>query len=405
MMGEEATLKIFMLCDFYNESLEYQENLLVKYYRKHGHQVTVVASTFDSVFDYYNDRHESDWPARTYLDLGAKIVKLRYRYNLLNRLRAYTRIDRLLEDEAPDLIYVHDIMLNLPECVDYVKRHSHCKMILDYHADYSNSGSNWLSLKVLHGVARKWFLDHARPHLARIFPIVPAGAVFLHEVYKVPHAAMEVLPLGADVDLAREVQARGGGRRLRQEMGFQDSDIVVFTGGKLAPAKRTELLLDAVRRLPHLPLQVVVVGDASAADAPYMAQLKARAAGLPNIHFAGWLGREDIYCHLDMADLAVFPASQSILWQQAIACGKPLICGDVGHQDIAYLNLAENIVILPNEQIRVERFADEIEAVVGTPGRLHSMQIGAARVAAEHLDWNRLIERTLQFNAAPSVDR
>jgi glycosyltransferase involved in cell wall biosynthesis len=392
-----------MLCDFYNESLEYQENLLVKYYRKHGHEVTVVASTFDSVFDYYNDRHDPARPARTYFDEGAKIVKLRYRFNLLNRLRAYTRIDVLLQEEAPDLIYVHDIMLNLPECVAYVKRHPQCRMILDYHADYSNSGRNWLSLKVLHGIARKWYLDRARPHLARIFPIVPAGAVFLHEIYKVPHAEMEVLPLGADVDLARSVRARGEGQRLRQQLGFTGTDIVVFTGGKLAPAKRTELLFEAARQSAHLPLKIVVVGDASPADASYKEQLLSAATGAPGVHFAGWLNREDIYRHLDMADLAVFPASQSILWQQAIACGLPLICGDVGHQDISYLNLADNIIVLPRERIRADDLAQAIEAVAGNPERLRRMQEGAARVAAEHLDWNRLIERTLRYNRPASA--
>jgi 1,2-diacylglycerol 3-alpha-glucosyltransferase len=396
-------MKILMICDFYNESLEYQENLLVKYYRKHGHEVTVIASTFDSVFDYYNDRHDPAWSARTYFDQGAKIVKLRYRYNLLNRLRAYTPIDRLLEEEAPDLIYVHDIMLNLPECVAYVKRHPRCRMIMDYHADYSNSGRNWLSLKVLHGVVRKRFLDQARPHLARIFPIVPAGAVFLHEIYQVPHSEMEVLPLGADVDLARQVHTRGEGRRLREAMGFDASDIVIFTGGKLAPPKRTELLLQAVQQLPQLPLKVVVVGDASPADAAYKAQLLELAAALPNVRFTGWLGPEDIYRHLDLADLAVFPASQSILWQQAIACGLPLICGDIGHQDISYLNLADNIVILPHEQIQADRLAAEIQRVAGRPERMRQMKEGAARVASEHMDWNRLIERTLRFNRTGNV--
>lgn len=398
-------MKILMLCDFYDESLEYQENLLVKYYRKHGHEVTVVASTFDSVFDYYNDRHDPAWPARTYLDQGARIVKLRYRYNLLNRLRAYTRIDRLLEEERPDLIYVHDIMLNLPECVAYVKRHPQCRMIMDYHADYSNSGRNWLSLKILHGIARKWFLDQARPHLARIFPIVPAGAVFLHEIYGVPHEEMEVLPLGADVDLARAVRERGEGRRLREALGFSAQDIVIFTGGKLAPPKRTELLLEAVRRLPELPLKVVVVGEAAAADAAYKAQLLAAAEGMPQVRFTGWLGREDIYRHLDLADLAVFPASQSILWQQAIACGRPLICGDVGHQDISYLNLADNIVILPRERIRADALAQAIRQAVQEPGRLARMRQGAQRVADEQLDWNHLIERTLRFNRAAADDR
>lgn len=394
-------MKILMLCDFYDESLEYQENLLVKYYRKHGHQVTVVTSTFDSVFDYYQDRHDPGKPARTYFDHGAKIVKLRYRYNLLNRLRAYTRIDRLLEDEAPDLIYVHDIMPNLPECIAYVKRHPACRMILDYHADYSNSGRNWLSLKILHGVLRKHFLDRARPHLARIFPIVPAGTVFLHEVYKVPLDEMELLPLGADLDLARAIHARGGRHELRARLGFAPSDIVVFTGGKLAPAKRTELLFEAIAQLPDWPLKVVVAGDAAAADSAYKARLMAAAGD--NVRFVGWLGREDIYRHLDLCDLAVFPASQSILWQQAIASGLPLICGNSGQQDISYLNLAENIVILPAAEINAQHLRETIRQVLETPGRMQHMRAGANRVAAEQLDWNRLIERTLRFNRGPQA--
>src|SRR3954454_24470037 len=114
-------MKIVMLCEFYNEKLEYQENLLTKYYLKHGHDVTVITSTFESVFDYYNDRHDNSVPARTFDDRGAEIIKLRYRYNILTRLRAYTRIDGILEEEAPDLIYVHDIMPNLPEAIRYKK--------------------------------------------------------------------------------------------------------------------------------------------------------------------------------------------------------------------------------------------------------------------------------------------
>ena len=38
-------MKILMLCDFYHESLEYQEQLCAKFYVKHGHAVTVVTST------------------------------------------------------------------------------------------------------------------------------------------------------------------------------------------------------------------------------------------------------------------------------------------------------------------------------------------------------------------------
>jgi glycosyltransferase involved in cell wall biosynthesis len=37
-----------------------------------------------------------------------------------------------------------------------------------------------------------------------------------------------------------------------------------------------------------------------------------------------------------------------------------------------------------------------VEAIAGDPQRLRRMREGAQRVAAEQLDWNRLIERTLE---------
>jgi glycosyltransferase involved in cell wall biosynthesis len=208
---------------------------------------------------------------------------------------------------------------------------------------------------------------------------------------------MELLPLGADVDLAREIRARQEGRQLREALSIPDEAIVVFTGGKLTPHKRTELLIEAVARLPQHKLHVVVAGEASEADQVYKRELLDRAKGA-NVHFVGWLDKHSIYRHLDMADLAVFPASQSILWQQAIAEGLPLIVGNAGDQDISYLNLHRNIVILDRENIAVQRFAEAIADIIGDPKRMQEMQAGAALVADECLNWNTLIERTLRFN-------
>ena len=391
-------MKILMLCDFYNENLEYQENLLVKFYVKHGHAVTVVTSTYENVFDYYADRHDNRQPSRTFEHAGARIIKLRYRYNIMNRLRAFEPLDALLAAEAPDLIFVHDIMLNLPDCVRYVRRHPHCRMIMDYHADYSNSGKNLLSRAVLHGVCRKWFLDRARPHFSRIFPIVPAGATFLHEIYRVPYEEMELLPLGADTDLAATVRRNGAGALLRRHFGIPAHDMVIFTGGKLAPAKRTELLLEAAARLQRSSLHIVVAGQAGDEHAAYEQELRRIAAASPRVHMAGWLSGDEVYRHLDMADLAVFPASQSILWQQGIAMGLPLIVGNTGHQDISYLNTEGNIVILDKDDIRADRLADAIASVIDHPERMRAMREGAMRVADQQLNWNRLVHRTLRFN-------
>ena len=396
-------MKIVMLCDFDNEQLEYQENLLVKYYVKHGHAVTVIASTFESVFDYYADRHDNRWPARDYEHGGARIIKLRYRYNILNRLRAYTTIADILERERPDLIFVHDIMLNVLEAIRYKRRQPQCRMIMDYHADYSNSGRNWLSLKILHGVIRKWYLDgRGGPEQDLSDRACERG--FPDEAHGIAHEEMELLPLGADTDLGEEIRARGDGPVLRRSLGIPPEHTVIFSGGKLAPAKRTELLIEAVNRLADPTLHLVIVGEAGEADRAYQQSLVESARANSNIRFAGWLGKIDIYRYLAMADLAVFPASQSILWQQAISMGLPLIVGDAGHQDISYLNGHGNIIVLAREHIDRERLTAAISSVVGDRTLRRRMSAGALRVADEMLNWNTLIDKTLRFNRETATD-
>jgi 1,2-diacylglycerol 3-alpha-glucosyltransferase len=391
-----VSMKILMLCEFYNPALEFQENLLVKYYKKHDHDVVVVTSTYEDIFDYYSDSPASK-TASISEDRGAKIIRLAYSYDIMHRLRAYTSITSILEDEQPDLIFVHDIMLNLPECVRYVKNNPTCRMILDYHADYSNSGKNALSIRILHSLIRKWFLDRARPHLSKIFPIVPASTQFLHEIYKVPLEEMEVLPLGADIDLVNSLEQLTDRQQLRKDFGFSDGDIVIFAGGKIEPKRCLESLFSAVELNQDLPLQVIVAGKAGPSFKDYEQHLIDSVRHMSNIKFLGWLESEDIYKKMLMSDLAVFPASQSILWQRAIAVGLPLICGNTGFQDISYLNDG-NISILSADQINMTDIAAAIRRVVTKEGCMDAMRVAAKRVANERLDWNRLIEKTLQFN-------
>jgi 1,2-diacylglycerol 3-alpha-glucosyltransferase len=106
-----------------------------------------------------------------------------------------------------------------------------------------------------------------------------------------------------------------------------------------------------------------------------------------------------------MADLAVFPASQSILWQQAISMGLPLIVGDAGHQDISYLNGHGNIIVLAREHIDSEHFTAAISSVVGDRALRRRMSAGALRVADEMLNWNTLIDKTLRFNRETAADQ
>lgn len=390
-----------MLCELYIENLEYQENLLVKYYRKYGHEVTVITSTYDNVFDYYNDKHDNSTPAKSYEDYGAKIIKLPFKFNILGKIKRYTDITKIVEDFQPDLLYVHDIMPNMFEMLAYKKRNPHVKMIMDYHCDYSNSANNWLSLNVLHKIIRKYrYMDPIKKHISRFYPIVPGSTKFLNEVYGIPLDEMEVLPLGADVDLVAEIKQNNKRKELRENLNIPQDHKVIFSGGKFTPAKKTDLLLEAFLEINRPDLHLIIVGDADEKNLLYKNKLVDLSSNNPNIHWVGWQNNRGVYEHLVASDLAVFPASQSIVWQQALAAHLPLIVGDVGEQSLHYLNEFKAIIELEKNEITVENIKNAILETI-TDENLAEGKLRAAKTSAKYLDWNHLINKTLSHVKDP----
>jgi glycosyltransferase involved in cell wall biosynthesis len=167
------------------------------------------------------------------------------------------------------------------------------------------------------------------------------------------------------------------------------------------PAKRTELLIQTFRELqPEERLHLVIVGQAPGDHADYYQSLLDAASGQRNIHFTGWLSPLQIYEHLLMADLAVFPASQSILWQQAIAAGLPLVIGDIagGDQDVSYLSPYENVLVTDQSRPMRETLRESLSNLIDNTARREAMATGAVKAAAELLDWDTLAEKTLRFH-------
>lgn len=392
-------MKIVMLTDLYDERFQYQENLLGKYYAKHGHDVTIIAASVKDAIDYCADRYDRGGARRDYWDGAVKVIKLPYSLNVLNRLRRFGGVRAILESEMPDLIFSHDIHFNLSDAVWHKRRHPECRIIMDCHSDYSNSAKNWLSLNILHKVIRKGFLHWNKRHIDRFFPVVPVSAIFLDEVYGIPHDRMELLPLGADTDLARKTMEEHAGASVRRTLGIPEDAIVVFTGGKLAPLKKTHVLLEACGELDDPNIHVLLVGDVGQGDLKYKQLLLDLAASNPRVHFVGWVSGSDVYRYMDAADLAVFPASQSVLWQQALSMGLPLIVGagtHLGDQDPSYMNLHGNMVILPFEDILSHVIAREIRRMSSDRTTLQRMQAAALQTTDELLNYDAIILQTLR---------
>jgi len=392
-------MRIVMLCDLYDDSQLYRENLLAKYYSKHGHQVTVVASTFTSVLDYVADRYNKSDPGRKYNDGQVKVIKLPYSLNLMNKLRKFdgVRIGEILNEEEPGVIYLHDIHLNIREAVNYIKKNPQTRIIMGYHADYSNSARNWISLNILHKLIRKSILQKGIRYIQKIYPITPASIVFLRDVYGVPLSKIELLPLGSDTDTAKKVIQAKEGLLIRKTISIPEDHIVIFTGGKLMPVKKTHILINAFNTISNPNLHLMIVGDTDKKDNNYKSQLLNLCNENERIHFVGWVEGKEIYKYMNACDLAVFPSSQSVLWQQAISMGLPLIVGQTGVQDPSYLNLHGNIIILEEKNVKADVIAKRICELAETPDLLNSLRNAALETSDELLNYDKIISKTLEI--------
>lgn len=387
-------MKILMIIDFYGIGQQYQENLLAKYYALAGHEVHVICSTFKDIFSYNNDAPGISSDYEVEHDGNAIIYRTPYKIKYKNLFKVFEDISPRVESIKPDLIYIHNIILNIHQLTDYLDRNRHARMIMDFHIDYSNAGQSWKAKHFLHGFIRKHYLNRYLKYFAAIFSIVPNSTKFLNEIYKIPLNRIQLLPLGYDEEVSERVRATTNRNEIRKQLGIGENDFVIISGGKLVKEKRTDVLINAIKKVNRKDIHLVLFGGALSETDPYSVLLKECSEGV-NVHFLGWLNGEQILTRMNAADLAVFPASQSVLWQQSIGMYLPLMVGDSGNQDPTYLNKNNNMIILQKEEINTEVIAEKISMLLNNSELLQSMKDGAQKTAQEYLKYSKICEKTL----------
>jgi glycosyltransferase involved in cell wall biosynthesis len=117
-----------------------------------------------------------------------------------------------------------------------------------------------------------------------------------------------------------EVRARYGASR--------DLVLIAFSG-KLIDLKNPGHLLDALERMTeHGRAGVVYIGDGPLRE---RLEIEARARGLKNVFFAGFVNQKELPRFLGSADVFVLPSSRDqrgTVVNEAMACGLPVVITD-----------------------------------------------------------------------------
>lgn len=308
----------------YTDGFSYQDNLLAKYMVRLGWEVYQIASPLA-----YDENGQAVWlpVPQSYVNAdGVHVTRLPYRKPtfIRKKLRSMKGFYAYMEQVQPDYIWFH-----LPQSSDsavvirYLKKHPNVRLYCDNHADFSNSATNFLSRKVLHGIIWRHYLQKLIPYTEKFYGVLPARVDFLKNVYGIPAEKCDLLVMGGEDELT-EAAARPESRHaLREQYGLSDDDFVVVTGGKIDRYKtQTLLLMQAVRNIGDPRLKLLVFGSV---DKTLQPQVDALCDG-KTVQYIGWVHPKDTYRYFGASDLAVFPGRHSVFWGQVAAQGIPMLC-------------------------------------------------------------------------------
>ena len=308
------------IIDPFTDGWSYQHNMLIKYHRRLGHDVSIIVPT--RAWTHKGTVEVVEAGVSFNAD-GVKIIRLAPDKSMLpSRFARYNAFLSTVENESPDIVFIHGCQfLDVRSMVQFAKCHPEVRIYVDNHADPTNSATNFLSREILHKRIWRHCARTIAPYVKKFYGVLPVRVDFLKEMYLTPADKTELLVMGTDDDLANAAAKPEVRARIRAKYNIADDDCLLITGGKIDTFKKqTFLLMEAVRQIDDPKLKLLVFGSVEP-------ELKEQLNSLcsDRIQYIGWVNADDSYEYFAAADLAVFPGRHSVFWEQVVGQGIPLV--------------------------------------------------------------------------------
>lgn len=380
------------LAAFYIDNYGYQENILPKMHQLLGHDVRILASTET----YLSNAHLGYVKPSTYQTTeGITITRVPYityiPHVISKKLRIYKGISKALNKFNPDVIFLHDCQfLSITEVIRYKKAHPETSIYVDSHTDFINSAKSWLSKNVLHKIIYRWCAQKVEPYTKKFYGTLPVRSDFLKNVYKIPESKIELLELGIDDHVFNPALKESIAKKTKKKLQIKDTDFIIVTGGKIDMRKNIHKLMKVVSKIEIKNLKLVIFGKPNKETEKHFEKYVQD----PKIINIGWITPDKVYHYLSIADLAFFPGTHSVLWEQAVGLGIPCIFKK--WEGIQHVDLGGNCIFIENGNETEIR--EMIERLVNNQGILNKMKDIAKNKGTKRFSYSEIARRAIEVN-------
>lgn len=372
----------------YNDYWGYQENIMPKEHKKLGHDVTLIVSNTTHSNGGITETECMDYVDKNGIRIIRKAPK-KYKSNILTNITTKMNIDLLLEEIMPDFIFFHGVTsATIHSAIKYKKKNKNCIIVQDSHVDYYNGyGTRTIKHKMLRAFFRAR-IRFTKKHISKYYGVTPWRAQYLEDYFKTPPTKTAVLVMGGDDDhihLDKKQQIRA---EIREKLNIEEDVFTVITGGKIDKTKNFHLLMEAVSEIEG-NIKLVVFGQP---DMEMQAEIKKYEKNT-KIQYIGWLKAEDTYDYFLAADLAVFPGTHSVIWEQACACGIPIIVKK--WDGMQHVDVGGNCKFLTENS--TEEIKSLIQDIFENEDKYKAMKISAEK-GIDVFSYNSISKRVLEVS-------
>lgn len=304
----------------YNDYWGYQENILPKYHRKMGYDVSLITTVKKHQNGIVVEGEASDYILKD----GVRVIRRKYRSILtkvFSNFISYIPLLDLLNELKPDLIFYHGLIsCTVFEVVKYKKTHPNCVIIQDNHLDY-NIGFKQKTIK--QKLIRSWYRllnRKSSKYVSKVYGVTPWRKEYARDYFRIPEDKLDVLIMGGDDENMNLLERNEIRNKIRAEYKINNDDFLIVTGGKINRNKKIDVLIKACMCMPNVKL--MIFGSVADEIADEFKQLVENA---PNVFMIGWVESNDVYKYFYAADLVFFPGQHSVLWEQACASKVPCV--------------------------------------------------------------------------------
>ncbi len=275
----------------------------------------------------------------------------------------------------------------------------------DYEAEANRFSGGWQKAVV------RWFEDALPRRMAGVSVNTPFLAGRAVQLGVAPERVVYV-PNGVErarfASLDREV-----GHRLRERYGLAGRPTILYVGSLSLAGHPLALLLDAFALLRGqvADARLVLVGGGE--DRPFLERRVQELQLQSCVTMVGSVRPEEVPNYILMGDLSVDPVGDDAVARarsplkvlESLACGVPVVTGDVGSRREILRNGEAGVLVRPGD---ARSLAEGIASLLADPTWRREMA-AAGRDQAEHYMWDRLVHRFLavyrgQLDAGTSAE-